>query len=80
MLLISSSKCDMFYDVPWFYIHISFLLFLENKNKKKNKTANMEKKMWSAVIMDLPEILVILCQKLYPKPKQNKIKQTKNHI
>lgn len=37
MLLVSSSKCDMFYDVPWFYIHISFLLFLENKKKKTSK-------------------------------------------
>lgn len=44
MLLISSSKCDMFYDVPWFYIHISFLLFLENKNKKEKKNSKYGEK------------------------------------
>lgn len=57
MLVVSSSKCDMFYDVPWFYIHISFLLFLENQ---KTPT-NTKKKMWSAIILDLPEILAITC-------------------
>lgn len=33
MLAVSSSKCDVFYDVSLFYIHISFLLFLENEKK-----------------------------------------------
>jgi len=26
MLVVSSSKCDMVYGVPWFYRHISFLV------------------------------------------------------
>lgn len=37
MLAVSSSKCDVFYDVSWFYIHISFLLFLEDKKEPANK-------------------------------------------
>lgn len=42
MLAVSSSKCDVFYDVSWFYIHISFLLFLEDEKKQQIRTKNVE--------------------------------------
>lgn len=41
MLAVSSSKYDVVYDIS-FYIHISFLLFLENLKIKP--TANKNKK------------------------------------
>lgn len=42
MLAVSSSKCDVFYDVSWFYIHISFLLFLEDEKNQQIRTKNVE--------------------------------------